>query len=624
MASDDREIDDAGARLEASVTSLAKTFGLTPDERDTLVRIGTWHDEVQDLISVSLGQAFRRDSSGIDIDYLTAQSPVIIETMHNEMLPYRDLLGRLGQAELTEAVVALCLGGDVDEPSVFGLQLLVEAMSPVVPHRARVAVEYLRGRVADRMGSGLDAETAFERALAFDPQWVPALEWLAALANDRGDADRALSLLDRAGVSPDDGLYRMLVKYRPGNVVSLQRNDPCWCGSGRKLKQCHRGAEPLPLTTRASWLWHKAMAFVQDGPWRSEIFELAAERSRYGGDREMFEALSDPLLLSAMFIEGEVLDEYAYTRGPLLPADELELLRSWNEVDRGLYEVEEVHRDEGLLVRNVLDGERVFVPEVLGSRDSYVGMLFVSLVLPVGDATFGFFGGIEPVSLQHRERVMQLLDSMPDPFELVSAMTDRFAPPQLVTKEGDALELCTTVIAVKGRKSIARAFDSQFRRESETEWIAGVDGGTVEEGDSIGGSLTLDGRRVTINTTSRARTDLVLDVVESLGFEFSLVSESVVNVGESVLSAASESVKPASVPSLDDPEVAAMFAEYIAKYERDWLDMDIPALGGLTPREAAVDPIARNDLIALLNSFPRGHPNTMDADRLRAALGLLD
>jgi len=133
----------------------------------------------------------------------------------------------------------------------------------------------------------------------------------------------------------------------------------------------------------------------------------------------------------------------------------------------------------------------------------------------------------------------------------------------------------------------------------------------------VAGAADHHARRVTINTTSRARTDLVLDVVESLGFEFSLVSASVVNVGESVLSAASESAKPASVPSLDDPEVAAMLAEYIAKYERDWLDMDIPALGGLTPREAAVDPVARNDLIALLNSFPRGHPNTMDADRLR-------
>ncbi|GBE00540.1 hypothetical protein BMS3Abin07_02593 [bacterium BMS3Abin07] len=27
-------------------------------------------------------------------------------------------------------------------------------------------------------------------------------------------------------------------QYRPGNVTS-GRNDPCWCGSGKKYKKCH-------------------------------------------------------------------------------------------------------------------------------------------------------------------------------------------------------------------------------------------------------------------------------------------------------------------------------------------------------------------------------------------------
>ena len=59
-------------------------------------------------------------------------------------------------------------------------------------------------------------------------------------------------------------------------------------------------------------------------------------------------------------------------------------------------------------------------------------------------------------------------------------------------------------------------------------------------------------------------------------------------------------------------------------YETQWLDMAIPALHGLTPREAAEDPTRRDDLVRLLASFDDGEesPLTMSPRRLRAALGL--
>ena len=52
--------------------------------------------------------------------------------------------------------------------------------------------------------------------------------------------------------------------------------------------------------------------------------------------------------------------------------------------------------------------------------------------------------------------------------------------------------------------------------------------------------------------------------------------------------------------------------------------MPIPALQGLTPREAAEDPTRRQDLTRLLASFDDGEesPLTMSPRRLRAALGL--
>ena len=62
--------------------------------------------------------------------------------------------------------------------------------------------------------------------------------------------------------------------------------------------------------------------------------------------------------------------------------------------------------------------------------------------------------------------------------------------------------------------------------------------------------------------------------------------------------------------------------EVIRTFEDQWLDESIPALDGLTPREAAADPTRRDDLVRLLDGFGPAREGGMDPDRLRDALGL--
>jgi hypothetical protein len=74
-------------------------------------------------------------------------------------------------------------------------------------------------------------------------------------------------------------------------------------------------------------------------------------------------------------------------------------------------------------------------------------------------------------------------------------------------------------------------------------------------------------------------------------------------------------------------EWTAVLEDTIRRKEESWLDEQIPALGGLTPRQAVSDPTRREDLITLLNEFDRTEdlpPQTLsfDASRLRKALGL--
>ena len=73
--------------------------------------------------------------------------------------------------------------------------------------------------------------------------------------------------------------------------------------------------------------------------------------------------------------------------------------------------------------------------------------------------------------------------------------------------------------------------------------------------------------------------------------------------------------------------MSEIVAQVIREKEVAWLDESIPALGGLTPREAADDPTRREDLLALLVEFERRDlPGTgftsFNAERLRALLGL--
>ena len=74
-----------------------------------------------------------------------------------------------------------------------------------------------------------------------------------------------------------------------------------------------------------------------------------------------------------------------------------------------------------------------------------------------------------------------------------------------------------------------------------------------------------------------------------------------------------------------DPAMRQVLADFVGEHERRWLDESIPALGGRTPREAARDPVGREELEHLLDSFPQPGPDdvgAMNLQRLRDALGL--
>ncbi|OMB94431.1 hypothetical protein A5733_14815 [Mycobacterium sp. NS-7484] len=503
------------------------------------------------------------------------------------------------------------------------LGLLAEALESKLSRPARVGCRWLQAVALERTGAVEQAEQQLLQAESLDTTWEPVLFNLARFASDRGDVERALSLLRRAGAEPDDPMVLLLERHRAQPRSDLGRNDVCWCGSGRKYKKCHLGREQLPLAERVDWLYAKAVQHLMSSDWDLLLESVRSERGYYAeDDDELFDAITDPLVIDAVLFEGGAFGEFVDQRGPLLPDDERLLAEQWLLVQRSVFEVEQVQRGRGITVRDLRTGDIHDVQEAAGSRQLKAGQMICARVVPAGD-TMQIFGGIEPVALHERASLIELLDTEPDAIELVAFLTQRFAPPTLTNTEGDSLVACEATLRVADPADLSASLDTTFDRvadEDPPRWLERV----VTHGmPRIRAMIDLDGDALHIATNSEQRMDRVLATLKQLAPTLVIVEESRVPMGDLREASAVAQALSARGAQLDpmSPEVAAVLNEAILAHEAQWLDEPIPALDGHTPRQAADDPTRRGDLIKLLDSFP-AVPGGMDADRLRKALGL--
>jgi hypothetical protein len=605
-------------RFNLGCARLVRQYDLDPDDATALHTLLKLHDQISLLIESADPDEPLDDPSRTDVEDV-AKGP-----------GRGDLTGELG-AVLADPVLAEILMTETTGTGRSGaaaLGLLAETLEPKVPRAARVACRWLRAIALERTGNVEEAEQELLAAESMDIDWAPALFDLARFAADRGDVERGLSLLHRAGAPPDDPMVALLEQHRAEPRPDLGRNDVCWCGSGRKYKKCHLGREQLPLAERAGWLYTKAAQHAVLSGWDDLLYEVGLERTRYAGDEDDadIDELADPLVVDAVLFEGGAFADFLAVRGALLPEDERTLAEQWLLADRSVLEVEGVHRGQGITVRDVRTGDRHEVRERTGSGLLKPGQLICARVVPAGD-TMQFFGGIEPVALHERDALITLLDAEPDPVELVAQLSRRFAPPTLVNTDGDPLAICEATVRVGDPAGIESALDDTYDRLDGVEppqWLEHV---TAKGIPRIRATLMLDGDTLGVETNSEKRMDRVLATLARVDPAMTVLDDTrrpirdtreAAELAKQLPGGGSVTLDP------DDPEVAAFLGEVIHDFETNWVDEPIPALDGHTPRQAADDPTRRADLIKLLNTFPAREAarGGMDADRLRAALGL--
>ena len=550
------------------------------------------------------------------------------DDLTEDRLSLKRALSTLQAPDVLEVVTAEMLGFEDDPDRLERTDAFAERLSRAAGRPAEVAVaRWLAAVVAERRGDPVTALDHLRAAVEAGPQWGPAVDRLAWYRSDQGDAAEAARLWRRLGIGPDVNLDLAKVESfagSSGGSAKLGRNEPCWCGSGRKFKACHLDRPAVsPLPDRVGWLCRKAVAYLErrgGGPER-DVIELAMARAEEDSQEAVAEALGDPLVIDIALHEMGWFDRFLTERGPLLPEDEALLAASWTLVDRSVHEVVEADPGVGLVIQDLRTAERIRVRERTFSRTATPGMLICGRAVPDGQ-THQFVGGVFAVAPGTEAALLDLLDRG-DPFELVEHVAATERPPAMRTREDEPIVFCEAVVEVPDTGAARRLLDGRYRRDEPNEW---VEMHTLEDGDDIlRATITLDGRRLTVETMSEERLDRALSVVLEEIEGAALIEDERRPFDPRRLSG-DAMLTPPEVP--DHPELQAHLEEWRDRMEVRWCDESIPALAGLTPREAAADPTRRETLERLLASFDRLGPDTpgsatMRPARLRELLGLV-
>ena len=568
------------------------------------------------------------------------------------------------------------------------------------PRAVRSGLLYLRGRVHEAMYDPVTAIADYRVSAELHDSPF-ALRRLATIEFFRGNYDAARSLLDQSGANADHPLHEQIDRAARHTLPAeptrkLGRNEPCWCGSGRKFKVCHaRAGAAAPLAHRVPGLYDRAVGYVFDSA-TAEVLSLLNWAYSIARGPIPDHALL-PIILDVLLIEDDLMAYFAEQYAAILPDDEVMVLEQWHlEANRSVFDIEAVVPGASMTLRDLRTGDRYEVVERSGSQQAQPGWYVCTRVADVA-GEYQLFGGIEPVAVHAREALMELFDSSPTARDLVARLAARFAPPAVLSPEGDPMVMCEARYDVADPAGLRVILDELFESEAAPGEVgdvaAGEAAGGATDGDGAGGrpggaadastadvaaewmwseeidadqhrvlaSLTLTDEELVIRTSTEQRLERVLTLLEGAGADLveteverldaaemvrafrageldaddefaddeDLLDDDPFDGDSAAMFAGVDIDRPAPGLSMspeaatEHPEVAAAVAKMIAGYEERWLDESIPALSGLTPREAAADPTRRDDLIRLLDSFPaKGSLHEMDGGRLRAALGL--
>jgi hypothetical protein len=208
-----------------------------------------------------------------------------------------------------------------------------------------------------------------------------------------------------------------------------------------------------------------------------------------------------------------------------------------------------------------------------------------------------------------------------------------FAPPTIRNSEGQVIVFHELTYEVDDGVAAAAALAADPRVDDLGEGTFGWSRDTDGMADAAIGTLWVDGNEVRVEVNSDERMAEARALVAEILPDARLIDHDERALAEAMASRARHRDHEPDDTELgfgsidpDDPQVAAILRQATEAHERRWVDEPVPALHGLTPREAVDDPVERVALERLLADMERRAASlgagAMDPDRVRRLLGI--
>lgn len=320
----------------------------------------------------------------------------------------RDALHLLRHDHVTKLVVDELIDPEPANPDCELALAIGERLTAVATRGADVeAAHMVLGVIHERSGRPDRAEQCFatgQMAKLDSPRLIDRLGWYAS---DRGDAKAAArwwQMLD-----DDRGQAEAIAAFARPSHPHLGRNEPCWCGSGRKYKACHLGViERPPLPDRVGWIMHKSFEYVRRHGGAAVVSVIGAAAAWAGDDiGSVGRAIDDPIVFDTVLTEGGWMARFLADRGPLLPADEATLVGSWLPIGRSVYEFDDVMPGGNVEARDLRTGDTVSVRAHSTSAKRLPAGVLLARAVPDGEG-HQFIGAVQVIPADRRDEALSL------------------------------------------------------------------------------------------------------------------------------------------------------------------------------------------------------------------------
>ena len=429
-------------------------------------------------------------------------------------------------------------------------------------------------------------------------------------------------------------------RERPG------RNEPCWCGSGKKYKKCHLtsdeeldredvsdpGARTASKTgyDRASAMLMSFVGEVLGDKQMKQALKLffaePVDEIREADQIAFFDWLLHDY--TPPHLRRTVPEEYLARNRGRLPAADRAALEEWINSRHSLFEVQRVEPGEGVELTDLLMGDTFFVHDVTSSRTMVRWDQVLSRIADdEGRKVFTGTGLSVPAAVRAKLRDWIVADQEDSDLKwsvYLQRNSHRLrqrcgefakrcqATLQVVTAEGDEMVFAKVIYDVLDEASLLERFeaaeligDRDDRGEEITfSWFETPEVGT--EPRRVLGSLRIRSGEMVLECTSRQRMERGILLIRKVAAETVKEKSRELKDVQSALSEPQPNRSLEPEPEIPKEVKRKAEEEYLEEHYRRWPDTPLPALDGLTPRQAAGKPEIRKRLIELLKLIENG------------------